>query len=260
MNTLPPGSQNAHHFFTMTTVHPASHKSDTLGGTNNTPNVVYYYPPALPVCVPAFSAWSREPFVETYDDSDDSDVEVIVDSASSSPSSLTTPPTPCTTVEAIRGQCEYYFSRQNLITDRYLVDQMGHDLRVPIATLAGFKRIRNMVQDTQQLIQALRGSSLLEVVADTWVKPSYLFTEAATVRDTVLLRDVPHCAPDVLRRHLENLAPIVSMHKDLSLWYVRTPTEYDALQLFSAVRNTPFQGGPPLTARIKSEPALPPKM
>ncbi|ORY94939.1 hypothetical protein BCR43DRAFT_506861 [Syncephalastrum racemosum] len=259
MEALPSGCNNAHHFFNVPTFHPASRKHDTTGCTSNIPNLIYYYPAPFPVYVPAFPGWPRED-EDPFDYADDSDVEILVESPSSSISTMTTPIRPPTKVEAIRGQCEYYFSRQNLTTDRYLVDQMDHDLKVSIATLARFKRIRDMTQDMQQLLQALRGSTLLEVVADTWVKPIYLFREPSTLRDTVLLRDVPECTPDVLRCHLERLAPIVSIHEDLSLWYVRTPTEQDALQLFSAVRKTPFQGGPPLSARIKSKPALPPKI
>ena len=41
--------------------------------------------------------------------------------------------------DAVMKQIEYYFSRQNLATDAYLVSQMDSDMWVPISTIAGFK-------------------------------------------------------------------------------------------------------------------------
>lgn len=41
--------------------------------------------------------------------------------------------------EAVIKQIDYYFSRQNLANDAYLVSQMDSDMWVPIATIAGFK-------------------------------------------------------------------------------------------------------------------------
>jgi len=41
--------------------------------------------------------------------------------------------------EAVTKQIDYYFSRQNLATDAYLVSQMDSDMWVPIATIASFK-------------------------------------------------------------------------------------------------------------------------
>lgn len=41
--------------------------------------------------------------------------------------------------EAIIKQVDYYFSRQNLATDAYLVSQMDAEMWVPISIIAGFK-------------------------------------------------------------------------------------------------------------------------
>lgn len=41
--------------------------------------------------------------------------------------------------DAVMKQIEYYFSRQNLATDAYLVSQMDSEMWVPISTIAGFK-------------------------------------------------------------------------------------------------------------------------
>lgn len=41
--------------------------------------------------------------------------------------------------DAVTKQIEYYFSRQNLATDAYLVSQMDSEMWVPISTIAGFK-------------------------------------------------------------------------------------------------------------------------
>ena len=59
--------------------------------------------------------------------------------------------------EAITNQLEYYFSRENLAHDSYLMSQMDSDQFVPIATIAGFNQIKKLTSDIGLVTQCLRG-------------------------------------------------------------------------------------------------------
>lgn len=68
---------------------------------------------------------------------------------------------------ALRGkiveQIEYYFSNENLLTDRYLISQMDDQGWVPISVIADFKRVKRMCTDTRFILDALRCSTSVEV-------------------------------------------------------------------------------------------------
>ena len=65
--------------------------------------------------------------------------------------------------DLVRQQLEFYFSRENLMYDKYLSSQMDVDNYVPIATLSTFNRIKRY-QPTQDLIcEAVEDSPLLQL-------------------------------------------------------------------------------------------------
>lgn len=77
----------------------------------------------------------------------------------------------------VQAQIEYYFGKDNLIKDIHLrTNCMNSEGWVPIAVLAGFRRIQNMTTDISIIHEALQGISMLEVdptgvhirVKDTW--------------------------------------------------------------------------------------------
>ncbi len=54
-------------------------------------------------------------------------------------------------------QLEYYFSRENLAHDSYLMSQMDSDQYVPIWTIANFNAIKKLTSDINLVTQVLRG-------------------------------------------------------------------------------------------------------
>ncbi len=90
--------------------------------------------------------------------------------------------------QAIRKQVEYYFSRQNLSTDAYLVSQMNHDNYVPIATIVRFKMLSYLTTDPELIARVMSESPEVEVDMDTMaIRPVFKIHE----RNTIILRDLP---------------------------------------------------------------------
>ena len=60
----------------------------------------------------------------------------------------------------LQRQLEYYFSRENLAHDTYLMTQMDPDQYVPIWTIANFNQVRKLTSDIALVTQVLRGMNL----------------------------------------------------------------------------------------------------
>ncbi|XP_015873343.2 la-related protein 1A [Ziziphus jujuba] len=63
-------------------------------------------------------------------------------------------------------QIEYYFSDENLQNDHYLISLMDDQGWVPITTIANFKRVKKMSTDIPFILDALQGSTTIEVLGD----------------------------------------------------------------------------------------------
>ncbi|KAI8088394.1 hypothetical protein BDF21DRAFT_396554 [Thamnidium elegans] len=155
---------------------------------------------------------------------------------------------------SLKEQLEYYFSRQNLVNDTYLVSQMDGDLFVPIITIANFKRVREWTTDVNLIVNTLRESNTVTVDdSGTKVKPNI-----SVERKTVILRDVPDCTEQEmidLLNHL-NSPPVQSIKQDIgNMWYFTFESEQYALQLLTSVRGKSFKDQA-IAARMKSEPVL----
>ncbi|KAI7898861.1 uncharacterized protein BX663DRAFT_523077 [Cokeromyces recurvatus] len=159
-----------------------------------------------------------------------------------------------TTQFDLKNQLEFYFSRQNLINDTYLVSQMDSELYVPISLVANFTRIREHTTDMSLIIKTLKSSSAVIVdETETKVKPNI-----SLKRNTVILRDVPECTEEEINELLRELdSPLVqSIKQDIgNMWYFTFETEEDALKLLLSVRGKTFKGQD-IAARMKSEPIL----
>lgn len=117
----------------------------------------------------------------------------------------------------LQKQLEYYFSRENLQHDSYLISQMDPDQFVPIATIATFNQIKKLTNDVQLITQVLRGKRifsrvkryqfhgrLFELLLDTYFTIVVLVSESPNVqvdaeglkvrpnhsRCTVILREI----------------------------------------------------------------------
>jgi len=59
--------------------------------------------------------------------------------------------------QQLRKQLKYYFSRENMVNDRYLKSQMDADDYVPISIIANFKLVKSLTLDLQLIIDVLKG-------------------------------------------------------------------------------------------------------
>ncbi|XP_028776620.1 la-related protein 1C isoform X2 [Neltuma alba] len=66
----------------------------------------------------------------------------------------------------IVNQIDYYFSGENLIKDTYLRLNMDEQGWVPIKLIAGFKKVMQLTDNVQLILDALRTSSVVEVQGD----------------------------------------------------------------------------------------------
>ncbi len=102
--------------------------------------------------------------------------------------------------EALKKQIEYYFSKENLMTDRYLVSQMTPENYVAIKTIANFKMIKSLTTDFDYLVSVMRECKAVSVDdAGTLVKPSY-----KPQRTTIILREIPSTTPVEVTNSIED--------------------------------------------------------
>lgn len=64
---------------------------------------------------------------------------------------------------ALRQQLEYYFSRENLGRDNYLLSQMDSDQYVPINIIANFDQVKKLTSNKQLVVDALIESLVVQV-------------------------------------------------------------------------------------------------
>ncbi|XP_013661386.1 la-related protein 1B [Brassica napus] len=63
----------------------------------------------------------------------------------------------------ILTQVEYYFSADNLSKDEHLRGQMNDDGWVPVRIIAGFRRLTELTDNIQTILEALRSSEVVEI-------------------------------------------------------------------------------------------------
>ncbi|GAV74721.1 La domain-containing protein [Cephalotus follicularis] len=66
----------------------------------------------------------------------------------------------------IVNQIDYYFSNENLIKDTYLRQNMDDQGWVSIKLIAGFKKVLNLTDNVQLILDALRSSTVVEIQGD----------------------------------------------------------------------------------------------
>lgn len=155
----------------------------------------------------------------------------------------------------IQLQFEYYFSRENLANDSYLVSQMDSDQYVYISTVAKFNQIRKLTSDMKLIIEALKESPYVQL------DESEQKVRANMKRCIVILREIPESTPieevKALFSH-PNCPQWVSFefaHNDS--WYVTFECEEDAKIAYRYLREeVQHFRGRPLMARIKAKTLL----
>lgn len=63
-------------------------------------------------------------------------------------------------------QIDYYFSNENLVKDTYLRRNMDENGWVSVSLIAGFKKVSNLTDNVQLILDAMRTSTIVEVQGD----------------------------------------------------------------------------------------------
>lgn len=161
-------------------------------------------------------------------------------------------------IGALRRQLEYYFSRENLAKDQYLLSQMDKDQYVPIAVVANFNEIKRLTNDFNLVVDALRSSP------EVHVDETGLKVRPNSKRCVVILRDVPD---EVEEEHIKKMFELEACPVQLvkcefahnSSWYLFFTTDEDAQSaiLFLKQDLVTYPGtSTPILARIKAKPIV----
>nr|XP_002124666.2 uncharacterized protein LOC100185505 [Ciona intestinalis] len=155
-------------------------------------------------------------------------------------------------LDQVKHQLEYYFSRENLTQDPYLVSQMDSQQFVSILTIANFNAVKKLTLDINLVIEALKASEYVQVDEKCEkVRPNQR-------RCMVILREIAQNTP---QESVESLFASSDCPDFLSCefaggtsWYVTFETEVKAQKAYRHLRENVVQFcGKPIMARIKSK-------
>lgn len=146
---------------------------------------------------------------------------------------------------ALQQQLEYYFSKENLARDPYLVSQMDSEQYVSIATIANFEQVKKLTKDINLVVQVLKESSMVQVdESEEKVRP------ISEKRSILILREIPETtSPQEIEslfsgNNCPRFVSVEFIHNDT--WYVTFECEEDAQKAYRYLREQvqTFQGKP----------------
>ncbi|XP_056158148.1 la-related protein 4 isoform X2 [Lampris incognitus] len=153
--------------------------------------------------------------------------------------------------ESLKKELEFYFSRENLSKDLYLMSQMDSDQFVPIWTIASMEGIKVLTTDIDLILDVLRSSPMVQVdEKGEKVRPNHK-------RCIIILREIPETTPVEEVESLfknENCPKVISVEfAHNNNWYITFQSDTDAQQAYRYLREEvkTFQGKP-IMARIKA--------
>lgn len=153
--------------------------------------------------------------------------------------------------ESLKKELEFYFSRENLSKDLYLMSQMDSDQFVPIWTIASMEGIKVLTTDMDLILDVLKSSPMVQVdEKGERVRPNHK-------RCIIILREVPETTPVEEVESLfknENCPKVISVEfAHNNNWYITFQSDTDAQQAYRYLREEvkTFQGKP-IMARIKA--------
>jgi hypothetical protein len=153
---------------------------------------------------------------------------------------------------ALKKQLEYYFSRENVSKDAYLVSQMDAQMFVQIAVIQQFAKIKKLTEDTELICAAVTESKICIVNADkSAIKPAI-----KAERSTIILRDIPSDTKEEdVRAIFEGSGEVKSVRSDVGdTWFVTMATEQEAVSTLLKIRTSGKKfNDKPIAARLKSE-------
>ncbi|XP_047483164.1 uncharacterized protein LOC125035076 isoform X3 [Penaeus chinensis] len=155
--------------------------------------------------------------------------------------------------QLVAQQVEYFFSRENLSNDPYLISQMDSDQYVPVYILANCSQFKSITKDHSIIVEALKESPFVQLDEENnRVRPNYK-------RCIVILREIPESTPveEIEAMFKSDECPkVVScefVHN--SSWYVTFESDEDAQKAYWYLRGVvkTFKDKP-ILARIKTKP------
>lgn len=153
--------------------------------------------------------------------------------------------------ESLKKELEFYFSRENLSKDLYLMSQMDSDQFVPIWTIASMEGIKVLTTDIDLILDVLRSSPMVQVdEKGEKVRPNHK-------RCIIILREIPETTPVEEVESLfknDNCPKVISVEfAHNNNWYITFQSDTDAQQAYKYLREEvkTFQGKP-IMARIKA--------
>jgi len=154
--------------------------------------------------------------------------------------------------DAIKKQVEYYFSRENLCQDAFLVGKMDAQHFVDVAIIADFKMVKLLTTDTDLILSCVAGSDKVIVdAANKKMKPV-----AVNARTTLILRNIPSDAAETEVRALitgDKWPKIVSLRSDVGdNWFVSFETEEHTKTALAMAKDKKFKDKS-ISCAIKSE-------
>ncbi|KAG7283852.1 hypothetical protein CRUP_034039, partial [Coryphaenoides rupestris] len=140
--------------------------------------------------------------------------------------------------ECLKKELEFYFSRENLSKDLYLMSQMDSDQFVPIWTIASMEGIKALTTDMDLILDVLRSSPMVQVdEKGEKVRPNHK-------RCIIILREVPETTPVEEVESLfknENCPKVISVEfAHNNNWYITFQSDTDAQQARIKAINTFF--------------------
>lgn len=153
--------------------------------------------------------------------------------------------------EAIKRQAEYYFSKQNLASDTYLLSLMDSEFYVPVGVIANFGKLKALTSDVSLIVEVLKESD--QVVLDE--SASKVRPHLQQKRSTLILRDIPKETP------LEEINALFKGSKQpsnirpdvLNTWFLSFDTEEETMGALEFLRKGAQFQGKPVRCAIKSE-------
>lgn len=153
--------------------------------------------------------------------------------------------------ESLKKELEFYFSRENLSKDLYLMSQMDSDQFVPIWTIASMEGIKVLTTDMDLILDVLKSSPMVQVDdKGEKVRPNHK-------RCIIILREVPETTPVEEVESLfknDNCPKVISVEfAHNNNWYITFQSDTDAQQAYKYLREEvkTFQEKP-IMARIKA--------
>lgn len=149
---------------------------------------------------------------------------------------------------AIRRQVEYYFSKENLQSDAFLVSKMDANMAVPISVVMKFSKMKRLTTTESDLVEALSTSKNVHII-DGKIKANI-----KQERNTIILREIPSDTPDAeILTIFEGTRPVKNVRSDVGdTWFVSFESEDDAREALLAIRDRKFNGQS-VKARLKVE-------